>query len=57
MLIGYGYGYPSKSLIGGDLAAAAWTAFNARAAADGAVVAEAQVNICLLARFALIFNF
>jgi hypothetical protein len=56
MLIGYGYGYPTNMLQGG-VAAGLWSAFNARATADGATAAEAAVNGCLFNRFAAIYNF
>jgi hypothetical protein len=57
MLIGYGYGYPRSMQFGSNPALTAWTAFNDRATTDGAIAAEAAVNVCLYARFAAIFNF
>ena len=56
MLIGYGYGYPNNTLIGG-LAAWAWVLYNTRCDVDGAAAAEAAVGGCLYNRFAIIFNF
>ena len=57
MLIGYGYAYPRSMVMGKTPAELAWDAFNTRATTDGAATAEAAVSGCLLARFAVIFNF
>lgn len=54
MLIGYGYFM--APILRGTGVSAAWIAYNARAAANGAAPAEAAVNVCLFQRYDLIIS-